>query len=193
MPPTVRPWYASDNETEVYARTGDKCYDVYRMQDDGRPRRNPIYKLFGVGEDRAPPTKHASVGIIDGRHAVLRSVASVSAPPLPPRGLVEELRSWKNQSLWKYFKCDGDGEWIRKGLLRGTIEFIHDGSYMKKVDPRVCSAAYLVRCTRTNLQASGAVVEHSEFADNYRAEALGAMMCLLILRAATTKQSAYRP
>ena len=100
--------------------------------------------------------------------------------------------SWPNQSLWRYFRYDGDGEWIRRGLIFGTIELVHDGSYMQKVDPKICSAAFVIRCTKTNKQASGTLVERSDFADNYRAEALGALAGLLVLREVTTHTFKYK-
>ena len=42
--------------------------------------------------------------------------------------------------------------------------------------------------------AKGSIVEQSDDADNYRAEALGSMMLLLVLRAATARRRlTYRP
>ena len=86
---------------------------------------------------------------------------------------------------------DGDGEWIRRGLMLGTIIFVHDGSYMQKVDPYICSAALQIRCRRTNKKATCTLVERSVNADNYRGEALGAMAALLILKAATVTAHQY--
>ena len=42
----------------------------------------------------------------------------------------EVLHSFGNQLLWKYFHCDGDGEWIHRGLMMGSLVILHDGSYM---------------------------------------------------------------
>ena len=57
---------------------------------------------------------------------------------------------------------------------------------MKKVDPYLCSAAYVIRCKPAGNKARGSIVERSETADNYRAEFLGAMCILLIIKAAAT-------
>ena len=75
---------------------------------------------------------------------------------------------------------------IREGLMSGSLLLVHDGSYMKKVDANVCSAAYVIHCRKTGNEARGSVVERSETADNYRAEFLGAMCILLIIKAAMT-------
>ena len=86
------------------------------------------------------------------------------------------IRGYDNQTLWDNFDCDGDGSWITNGLINGTLVAVHDGSYMKEVNPHVCSAAFMIRCNATGLRAKGLVAEWSESADNYRAEILGGIM-----------------
>jgi len=71
------------------------------------------------------------------------------------------------------------------GLVDGTLVSVHDGSYMKEVNPQVCSAAFMIRCSNTGLRAKGAVEEWLESADNYRAEILGGIMTQLVLKAAS--------
>ena len=95
------------------------------------------------------------------------------------------LRAFGNQSLWRNFDCDGDSKWITDGLVDGTLVAVHDGSYMKEVNPQVCSAAFMIRCSNTGLRAKGTVEEWSESADNYRAEILGGIMTQLVLKAAS--------
>ena len=75
--------------------------------------------------------------------------------------------------------------------MMGTLRFVHDGSYMRKVAPKICSAAFVLSCSSTGMRARGTLVEYSDSADNYRAEALGAAADLLILRAATPRQFRY--
>ncbi len=59
------------------------------------------------------------------------------------------LRSFENQSLWEHFVCDGNGSWILQGMLSFSLMAFHDGSYMREVCPRVCSAVYMIYCTFT--------------------------------------------
>ena len=90
-----------------------------------------------------------------------------------------------NQSLWRTLKCDGDGTWIGRGLLSGTILVAHDGSYMKEVAADVCSAAVMIYCTRTQQTCTCTIVEQSPSAGSYRGEILGAILAQLLLRAAS--------
>ena len=76
--------------------------------------------------------------------------------------------------------------------MKGTLRMMHDGSYMSKVDPSICSAAFVITCISTGQKAMGTVVERNDFADNYRAEVLGAIGGLLILRAAIKRVSPYK-
>ena len=76
--------------------------------------------------------------------------------------------------------------------MKGTLRMVHDGSYMCKVDPSICLAAFIITCISTGQKATGTLVEKSDFADNYRVEALGAIGGLLILRAATKRVLPYK-
>ena len=142
-------------------------------------------------EGRPKPTRYASVLSFDPHFVELHSTAPMARKPKKLKTFREVLRSWQNQSLWKYLKFDGNGEWIRRGLMLGTIIFVHDGSYMQKVDPYVCSAALRIKCRKTGKTATCTLVERSVHADNYRGEALGAMAALLILKAATVTAQQY--
>ena len=95
------------------------------------------------------------------------------------------LNSFRNQSLWKYFRCGGDGSWITRGLTASTLDCISDGSYMQEVSQEVCSAAVLIKCRYTVMEVVGTIVEESDSADNYWGEILRATMTQLVLRAAS--------
>ena len=73
----------------------------------------------------------------------------------------------KRQINWKMTKMTGADH--------GTLVAVHDGSYMKEVNPQACSAAFMIRCSATGLRAKGTVAEWSDSADNYRAEILGGL------------------
>jgi hypothetical protein len=70
-------------------------------------------------------------------------------------------------SLWSTLKVDGDGSWIIDALCAGSLDIVHDGSYMKKVTPKVCSMALLMRCRVTSQELTCTWVELSDSADNY--------------------------
>ncbi len=88
---------------------------------------------------------YASVRQLDDMTVTLHSIAAL--PPSPPvisLKFWDALRSFDNQSLWRYFRCDGNGECIHRGLMLGTLAIVHDGSYIPKVDQSVCSAAFMI-------------------------------------------------
>merc|ERR1712115_204497 len=86
--------------------------------------------------------------------------------------------------MWNDVNIDGNGEWICNGLTKGTLIMVHDGSYNENLDPDKCSAAYIVMYRRTKYKMKGTVVDQSDRANNYRAKLLGALCCLLIVKAA---------
>ncbi len=74
---------------------------------------------------------YARIRQLDDMTVTLHSI--VALPPSPPfisLKFWDALRSFDNQSLWRYFRCDGDGEWIHRGLMLGTLAIVHNGSYM---------------------------------------------------------------
>ena len=70
-----------------------------------------------------------------------------------------------------------------------SLILVHDGSYKEDLDPDRCSAAYIIMCKATGHRLQGTVVEKSPHASNYRAELLGALCCLLIVKAAADSGS----
>ena len=64
---------------------------------------------------------------------------------------------------------------------------VHDGSYMEKVDPTICSAAFIMKCLDLGNIAEGSLIEKTEAADNYRAKALAAIVGGLSLIHAVTQ------
>ena len=120
------------------------------------------------------------------------SLHSSTHPPQPetlPTLFYDVLKSYENQTLWRYFRCDGDGEWIREGVINGTLVIVHDGSYMPEVERNACEAAFMIYCTATESRAKGAAVEYSMDADNYHAEILGGLLVQLVLRVASSDPS----
>jgi hypothetical protein len=61
----------------------------------------------------------------------------MSTIPTPQTNFLGILHSWPNQSLWCTLKVDGDGSWILDALVAGSLDVVHDGSFMKKVTPKV--------------------------------------------------------
>ena len=157
-------------------------------------RRGRLYHWRGTQEGQIPNASHASVELLPNGCARLHSTLARYQAPEPVADFWEVLHSFENQSLWRYFHCDGDGKWIHWGLLMGYLVIAHDGSYMPEVSKEVCSAGFMIYCKVTKQQAKGSVVESSSSADNYRGEVLGCMMVQLLLRASLQQRhSEYAP
>jgi hypothetical protein len=86
--------------------------------------------------------------------------------------------------LWENMHINGDGEWIREGLLQGTISIAHDGSFTQEELVDLCSAAVIIFCSTSDQWAKVSVVECSNSGDNFRGEILGAVVIQYILRVA---------
>jgi len=52
--------------------------------------------------------------------------------------------------------------------MAGTLVMGHGGSSMVELDPDICLATYIIKCTATRNEAIGNVVERLDAADNYR-------------------------
>ena len=95
-----------------------------------------------------PAVDYASVEVLSSNEVKVHSTALAPRRTTATYSLRDTLKTFPNQSLWRYFRCDGNGEWIVDGLEHGTLVIAHDGSYMAEVDPNLCSAAYIIYCRR---------------------------------------------
>ena len=171
----------------------DNTYDVFeRGEDRVQTRFDTYYFLAEEGAEGISPTRRASItaGLSPTR---VRYHSSAPLPPPTPRldSVEEVLRSWGHRSLWRTLRIDGDGSWIRRAMVLGTLVVVHDGSYKVKVANDVCTGAVAIRCIWTQHRALCAWTERTDRwnATNYRGEILGGILALLILRAATEGHS----
>jgi hypothetical protein len=113
---------------------------------------------------------------------------SAAAFPLPSPILttfLDRLLSYSNDSLWSDLSVDGNGEWIRDSAIHGNLRIAHDGLYMADKLQFLCSVGVIFYCRRTKLWLKVSITECSNTANNYWGELLGAVLALLILRAAS--------
>ena len=193
-----RRWTWAQDSDELYFVHSDgpvECYDLFCREPGIYPTRyGSKYRWIETKEGVPPSGIYASVRELSDNTVTLHSSCPIYTPIPVATDFWEVLHSFENQSLWRYFHCDGDGKWIHNGLLLGTLVIVHDGSYMKEVAQDVCSAGFMIYCTHTRCRAKGTVVEKSDSADNYRAEVLGGIMIQLVLKAASQLQSSpYAP
>ena len=153
-PPGHQKWFSSMDESKLFHELEEDRWAVYSIPAENMVTRTPQYEWAYSMVGEKTYQKLASVDTIVSlresgppRRVRLQSTAMAHAPEQRGGSFLEELHSLPNQSLWKNFTCDGDGEWIRRGLINNSIVLVHDGSYMPQVDPNLCSAAFIIKCT----------------------------------------------
>jgi hypothetical protein len=148
---------------------------------------------MGIGDGVNPGTYYASISMSSATRAVLHLMSPQPCIHIIPTTFCEILKSYGNPSLWENLSYDGNGEWIREGLVAGSICIAHDGLYMPKESMTLSSAGIIVYCKNTKQWLRVLVTERSNAASNYRGELLGAVLALLILRAATSTMTTPYP
>ena len=78
--------------------------------------------------------------------------------------------------MWEFvdekYKED-DMDWLREGMINGTLAWCSDESYKRKVAPEVSGVGWVVACTKCGKRMEGSFYEESDSANSYRAEQLG--------------------
>ncbi len=117
----------------------------------------------------------------------MHSCTTLPTPSIVPLTFLATLATFGNSSLWDNLSVDGDGEWICAGIEMGTLYIMHNRSYMAEEATNLCSTGVVIFCQRSRQWLKVSVAECSDAANNYRRELLGAVISLLILRAASVE------
>ena len=78
--------------------------------------------------------------------------------------------------MWEFVDEEYKGqdmEWLREGMVNGTLVWCADGSYKRKVAPEVSGAGWVVECAKSGKHMEGSFYEESDSANSCRAEQLG--------------------
>jgi len=108
-------------------------------------------------------------------------VAQAGALAPPPRTFMDVLHSWGNTWLWDNLSLTGDHGWINTAISEGNLLAVTDGSFLREHYPNLCSAAFVLECTKGRGHVIGSFSEASQAANSYRGELLGLMAIHLIL------------
>jgi hypothetical protein len=119
---------------------------------------------------------YASVTPLQQGQVLLHSSVSMYINPIPVSGFEQTTKNMTNQTLWLSLDYDGDGSWMLNGMLAQSLFIIHDGSYMKKLSPDICSAATMIYCTIAKARCKRTWAEQSSVAGPYHGEILGGLM-----------------
>ena len=86
--------------------------------------------------------------------------------------------------MWKSLRLVGSDEWIKDAIEGWTLVAVTDGSYIKERYPHLCSAAFVLECSKGSGRVFGSFLVCSQGANVYRGELMGLMAIHLILLAA---------
>jgi hypothetical protein len=75
----------------------------------------------------------------------------------------------------------GGTAWVDKSILKGTLVGVTDRSYIRELFPNLCSAAFILECSKGQGRVVGSFSETLIVANTYRGELLGLMAIHLIL------------
>lgn len=143
-------WFLSPDESTLFHAIDNNRHTSYSLL-LSRPHTH-FGKRFGNPMPRygAVPRKvRASViPVADSSDVILHSSSPVYIPSSVRQSFLQRLHFLPNQSLWRHFKCDGDGSWIYEGLLLNSLVMVSDGSY-NPATPDCCSCGAVIWCKET--------------------------------------------
>ena len=153
-------WFATDKESTLFRKTEEGTFDVYSKLDGSISTRRPCYRLTESSQSLpAPSNSDLKVAmVLHLTRADTVSLHSTARAPQEPQdnyqSVPDLLRSTKNPDLWRNFKCDGDGWWIRDAHFSRTLKLVSNGSYMPEEHVGACSAGFTLKCRKTGRQAT---------------------------------------
>ena len=124
-----------------------------------------------------------AVRLTTQNRVMLRSVATAPDPVTLPEGFFEVLKGWGQTWMWKSLRLVGNEDWILDAVREGTLITVTDGSYIREMDPNVCSCAFVLECSQGRGRIIGDFPERSRVANAYRGELSGLLAIHLILLA----------
>ena len=61
--------------------------------------------------------------------------------------------------MWKSIRIVGDDNWIKDAIEGGTLVAVTDRSYIKEKYPSLCSAAFILECSKGSGRLFGSFPE----------------------------------
>jgi hypothetical protein len=117
----------------------------------------------------------------DGEHWRLLSTTPTAEPGKKPTSFLVVLELWGNTWLWDNMSVTGGTEWVHHSIANGSLVAVTDGSYIRELYSNLCSAAFVIECSKGRGQIVGSFSERLDVANAYRGELLGLMAIHLIL------------
>ena len=172
-------WRVAASRSKLYRQNGNQV-EVYRHVRRGRYehiRTSQTCKIRG------------NIATVEDGAQGLKKVRSVALPPIrpiAPTTFLDVLRGWGQTWIWEELKVSGGTDWIAQAISEKCLLAVTDGSYIKEHYPDLCSAAFILECSKGRGRLVGSFAEASVSANAYRGELLGLMAVHLLLLAVET-------
>jgi hypothetical protein len=111
----------------------------------------------------------------------LTSLEPSARPNQAPTSFLDILQSWGNTWLWENLKVTGGESWLHDSIANGLLVAVTNGSYIWEIYPNLCSAAFVLECSKGRGCIVGTFSGALLVANAYRGELLGLMTIHLIL------------
>jgi hypothetical protein len=111
----------------------------------------------------------------------LTSSEPLARPNQAPTSFLDILCLWGNTWLWEHLQVTGGESWIHDSIADDSLVAVTDGSYIREIYPNLCSAAFVMECSKGRGRIVGSLSEVLSAANAYRGELLGLMAIHLIL------------
>ena len=177
------PWRHSVEDGTLLHIQGDTM-DVYKPTQLSRHRnvRNRWTRLR-INQPTTSSGERCTVREVAPAVVAIDSTAP-DPPPEPSQDcFLDVLREWGCTWMWKSMRVTGDDGWLQQAIEEGTIRAVTDGSYIRELCPSVCSAAFVLECSKGRGRIIGSFPEQSPNTNAYRAELLGLLAIHLVLLA----------
>ena len=127
----VRLYRQNGNQVKVYGHVRRGRYKHIRTSRSGKMRGD-----MATVEEGMPGTKKVC------------SVAPPPIRPIPPTDFLDVLRGRGQTWIWDDLMVTGGTDWIAQAIADNSLVAVTDGSYIKEHYPVICSAAFVLECTK---------------------------------------------
>ncbi len=119
-----------------------------------------------------PSTRLGTICSVEPTHAGqvhgdwrLTSLGQEATGAPAPLTFMDVIESWGNTWLWEIISMAGGYNWVHEAITDGTLLAVTDGSYVCKRYPDLCSAAFVLKCTKGRGRMIGSFSESSQVAN----------------------------
>lgn len=165
-------WYYNEEENIISCLKADSLYHHYSpsLMNPDKYSINGSSSLQQIGIP-------VLVKLDRKDQAILRSKTNLIQPSSQKLiSFWDILGEWKGEWMWEFLDKDRrkeDYTWIEEGMKKGTLIWCADGSYNRKLAPRISGVGWIAHCVISGKSMEGLFYEETEEANAYCAEQLG--------------------